>query len=86
MSNKDELSPEQLSPDQLCFLRDLKGQGLEVKLHLLQHYAKLAELLAREIMDEEVTALAGERYSREKPCGGRYSRWGTNFGSIQIGD
>jgi hypothetical protein len=64
----------------------LKGQGLEVKLHLLQHYAKLAELLAREIMDEEVTALAGERYSREKPCGGRYSRWGTNPGSIQIGD
>jgi len=85
-TNKDKLSPDQLSPDQLHFLRDLKGQGLEVKLHLLQHYAKLAELLAREIMDEEVTALAGERYSREKPCGGRYSRWGTNPGSIQIGD
>ena len=29
-TNKDELSPEQLSPEQLCFLRDLKGQGLEV--------------------------------------------------------
>ena len=75
-TNKDELSPDQPSPDQLHFLRDLKGQGLEVKLHLLQHYAKLAELLAREIMDEEVQALAGARYSR----------WGTNPGSIQIGE
>ncbi len=37
-------------------------------------------------MDEEVQALAGARYSREKPCGGRYSRWGTNPGSIQIGE
>ena len=57
-----------------------------MKLHLLQHYAKLAEMLAREIMDEEVTALVGERYSREKPFGERYSRWGTNPGSIQLGE
>jgi putative transposase len=73
------------SPEQIRFLRDLQTQGLEVKLHLLQHYAKLAELLAREIMDEEVEALAGQRYAREKPHGGRYSRWGRNPGSIRIG-
>jgi len=57
-----------------------------VKLHLLQHYAKLAEMLAREIMEEEVQTLAGPRYQRDKPHGGRYSRWGVNPGSIQIGD
>ena len=37
-------------------------------------------------MDEEVLALVGERYSRGGPHEGRYSRWGTNLGSIQIGE
>lgn len=74
------------SPEKPRFLRDLAKEGLEVKLHLLQHYAQLAEMLAREIMEEEVTQLAGERYAREKPHSGRYSRWGKNPGSIQISD
>ncbi|MFA4907682.1 MAG: transposase [archaeon] len=28
--------------------------------------------------------MAGEPYSRNKPSGGRYSRWGTNPGSVQL--
>ena len=69
-------------PHALC---DVLGQGLDVKLHLLQHYAELARLLAREILDEEVTYLCGERYSHDKPRDGRYCRWGTNPGSVTIG-
>ena len=44
------------------------------------------DLLAEEIMAEEVWLLAGEPYSRNKSrlCGRRYSRWGTNPGSVQL--
>ena len=53
-------------------IRHLLDQPINVKLRLLQHHAQMARLLA------------GERYSRDKPHDGRYSRWGTNSGSIRI--
>jgi transposase-like protein len=65
-------------------LQQVLDQPVKVKLQLLQHYAEMARLLAGEIMDEEVETLAGERYSRDKPYGGRYRRWGQNPGSIRI--
>ena len=65
-------------------LREVLGCGLEVKLHLLQHYAELARMLARELLEDEVSALCGERYRRDKPFDGRYSRWGSNPGSIKV--
>lgn len=67
-------------------LSDVLHRGLDVKLHLLMHYAELARLLASEILDEEVAGLCGERYSRDKPLEGRYRRWGSNPGSIRIGE
>jgi transposase-like protein len=65
-------------------IRHLLDQPIDVKLQLLQHHAQMARLLAGEILEEEVESLAGERYSRDKPHDGRYSRWGTNSGSIRI--
>ncbi len=59
-------------------------QGIDIKIALLRHYQQLSSLLAEEIMSEEVRSLAGESYSRNKPHNGRYSRWGTNPGSIQM--
>jgi len=43
----------------------------------------MARLLAEEILDEEVTDLAGERYSRKEE-GNSFRRWGSNSGSIRI--
>ncbi|NBB84882.1 MAG: IS256 family transposase [Bacteroidetes bacterium] len=65
-------------------LQDLMEQPLDVKLQLIQHHATMARLLASELLEEEVERLAGERYSRDKPHGGRYCRWGSNPGSIRI--
>jgi len=56
---------------------------IDTKLHLIQHHAKMARLLAEEILDEEVESLAGERYSR-KEDGNPFRRWGSNSGSIRI--
>jgi transposase-like protein len=82
MDTKHSTSPEELPP--VATLERLLDQPIEVKLHLLQHYAEMARLLATEIMDEEVEMLAGERYSRDKPHGRRYRRWGRNPGSICV--
>jgi transposase-like protein len=60
------------------------GSGLDMKLHLVQHHARMAYMLAEEILREETTMLTGEKYERDKPCGGRYRRWGTNPGSVRI--
>ncbi len=57
---------------------------IDTKLHLLQHHAKMARLLAEEILEEEVEALAGERHSRERPSGKHLCLWGSNSGSIRI--
>lgn len=72
------------SPAIPATLREVLGCGLDVKLHLLLHYAEMARMLARELLDEEVTALCGDRYSRDKPFEGRFSRWGNNAGSIEV--
>ena len=66
-------------------LDHLIDQPIDVKLHLLQHHTRMARLLAETILDEEVEALTGERYSR-KPGGHHLRRWGSNPGSIRIGD
>ena len=43
----------------------------------------MARLLAEEVLEEEVTDLAGKRYSRKEE-GNSLHRWGSNSGSIRI--
>jgi len=38
------------------------------------------------MLEDEVKEKAGLRYDREKPSSGRYSRWGSNPGSIRVGE
>lgn len=67
-------------------LEELREKPWNVKLALLQHHLELARIMVSEFLEEEVEEKAGERYSHDKPHGGRYSRWGTNPGSVRIGD
>ena len=64
-------------------LRDVLDGPIDTKLQLIQHHAKMARLLAEEVLEEEVTDLAGERYSRKEE-GNSLRRWGSNSGSIRI--
>ena len=66
-------------------LRGLLNEPLDVKLHLLHHHMELARLLVQEILEEDITKKAGDRYRRDKPFEGRYSRWGNNPGSVRLG-
>jgi putative transposase len=64
-------------------LKELEEKPWEVKLALLQHHLELARIFVTELLEEEVEEKAGERYSHDDS---RFSRWGTNPGSIRIGD
>ncbi|MEW6609942.1 MAG: transposase, partial [bacterium] len=57
-----------------------------MKLSLLQHHFELVRFLINEILDEEVESLCGQRYKHTRPYENRYSRWGTNPGSVKSGN
>jgi len=52
---------------------------------LLQNHLELTRQAAQWLMQREVSDKAGAPYSREKPREGKYSRWGSNPGSVKVG-
>jgi len=62
----------------------LRQQEVNVKLEILQQHLEICRMVIHQLLDDEVTMLAGSRYKRTKPHNGRYSRWGTNPGSVRI--
>jgi len=64
----------------------LLEQDLEVKLIAMQHHLHIVRMLINDILEDEVKQYSGIRYSQTKPHEGRYSRWGSNPGSVKIGD
>lgn len=64
----------------------LLEQDLDVKITALQHHLDISRMLVNDILEDEVNQHTGAWYSREKPHGGRYSRWGTNPGSVKLAD
>jgi len=64
-------------------LEELEGKPFEVKLALLQHHLQLARIFVQELLEEEVEEKAGEPHSHDDH---RFSRWGTNPGSVRIGE
>ena len=65
-------------------IQEIMQSGLEMKLHMVQHHAQMAYVLAGELLNEELVHLTGEKHERDKPLGGRFRRWGTNPGSVRI--
>jgi transposase-like protein len=66
------------------------SQALEkdtiTQLSLAKYFTEASLLLINELLESEVSSLAGEKYSRDKPHEGRYFRWGKNPGSVRIGE
>lgn len=63
-----------------------QNQSLETQISLFGNFLEVAKLLANQMLEDEVKEKAGLRYEREKPSSGRYSRWGSNPGSIRVGE
>ena len=50
----------------------------------MQHHLDICKLVINSLLQADTEQLAGPRYCREKPYGGRYSRWGYNPGSVKV--
>ena len=61
-------------------------QPIDIKVSMLTQHLSICQMIINQILEEEVTSLAGSRYSHEKPHSGSYSRYGFNPGSVRIGD
>jgi len=77
-----KVKPQSIDRKKISWLLE---QPIDVKLEMLSYHMEIIRLLINEILEDEVFQLAGERYSRSKPHEGRYSRWGFNPGSVEVG-
>jgi hypothetical protein len=60
-------------------------QPLDIKSAILEQHLSICLLVINQILEEDVKALSGDQYSHEKPLDGRYSRYGFNAGSVNVG-
>ena len=63
-----------------------KEQPLELQMELFSHITEISKLIANQFFEDEVHQKAGNRYERVSREEQKYSRWGSNPGSIKIGD
>ena len=68
---------------EICDL-PLRTMDIDVKTELIQALIPLGLWHVKEVLEQEVTALAGERYKREGMSG--YDRWGKQWGSVYLRD
>jgi putative transposase len=65
---------------------DLPGKvlGVDARTELIQALIPLGLWHVKEVLEQEVRALAGERYKRQGTAG--YDRWGKQWGSVYLRD
>jgi putative transposase len=68
---------------ELCDL-SLEAMDIDVRMELIQALIPLGLWQVKEVLEQEVKALAGERYKREGMEG--YDRWGKQWGSVYLRD
>lgn len=61
-------------------------EPLETQMELFSHITEISKLIANQFFQDEVHQKAGIRYERASRSEQKYSRWGSNPGSIKIGD
>jgi len=68
---------------ELCDV-SLKAMDIDVRMELIQALIPLGLWHVKEVLEQEVKVLAGERYKREGMEG--YDRWGKQWGSVYLRD
>jgi hypothetical protein len=60
------------------------GMDVDMKVELIQALIPIGLWHVKEVLEEEVRSLAGERYKRQGISG--YDRWGNQWGSVYLSD
>lgn len=81
MSTKSTVSNTDM---EAAFSTLLETPGDETAALVLNHL-ELSRHAIEWLMQRETSELAGDRYSHDKPHDSRFSRWGTNRGSVAVG-
>jgi len=63
----------------------LLDQPMKTKMEVLGQHLEICRMVINSLLEQEVVDYCGERYSHDKPYGGRYSRHGYNRGSVRLG-
>lgn len=63
-----------------------KEQPIEIQMELFSHMTEISKLIANQFFQDEVHQKAGSRYEHVSREEQKYSRWGSNPGSIKIGE
>ena len=61
------------------------NQPFETQLELMSNHLEICRIVINSMLDTAAEEQTGPRYSHNKPHNGRYSRWGFNPGSVQLG-
>jgi len=76
---------EEQSTKKRLLWKDLEAKNVDLKLSLLGNHLEVSRILINELLEEEVFQKAGKWYGRKaEAC--NYCRWGSNPGSVKIGD
>jgi putative transposase len=75
-----------LKAEKIKQINEILESDIETKLALLKNQFEISIILINQILEDEVRHYSGERYKHSKPHNGRYSRWGTNRGSVWLGE
>jgi putative transposase len=76
----------ELKNEKIKNINQIHESDAQTKLALLKNQYEISLMLINDLLEDEVRQYSGERYKRDKPYEGRYSRWGTNPGSVWIGE
>lgn len=79
---KNRKKSKRLGEVQIVDRRDYDGFELDTKVELIRSLVPLGLMHVQELLDQEVTALAGARYARGDGCAG--VRHGSNPGSVRL--
>lgn len=63
-----------------------KEQPIEIQMELFSHMTEISKLIANQFFQDEVHQKAGSSYEHVSREEQKYSRWGSNPGSIKIGE
>jgi len=81
-SVRNRKKSKRLGKVEIVSREDYHGLELDAKVELIRSLVPLGLMHVQELLDDEVKALAGERYAREDGCSGM--RHGSNPGSVRL--